>query len=83
MTSRCLSYHIGTVRKSHQCRVCGDIIEAGEIAVIYYGVDEDGFHTSYFHRLCWEYSRDWSESDWDTLNPGSVSREEIWRELEP
>lgn len=76
-----ISDKVGKVRKAHQCRVCGDKIEVGEECHIYRGVADDGFYTGYFHDICWDYSRDWDELDWETCSPGSISRNDIRIEL--
>lgn len=40
----------GKARKSHQCRVCGDMIQPGETCRIYRGVEDgEGFYTLHFH----------------------------------
>lgn len=72
----------GKPRKRHQCRVCGEIIDAGEQCHIYKGVENgDGFYTLYFHNDCWDYSRDWGDIDWETFGPGEISRKKIQEEL--
>ena len=82
MTGQYISHKIGITRKPHQCRVCGDIIDAGESAIIYRGVeDSEGFYTSHFHNDCWDYSRDWDECDWAGLTPGAISRAEVQGEM--
>ena len=77
-----ISNHIGHPRKPHQCRVCGDEIPAKAECMIYRGVENGvGFYTSYFHLLCWDYSRDWEDYEWESISPGCVSREEMRREV--
>lgn len=73
-----ISSNTGKARKSHQCRVCGEQIKPGESCVIYRGVEPgEGFYTLHFHQICWDYSRDWEDQDWETFGPGAVSRKEI------
>ena len=71
--------HVGVVRKDHECRVCGETIRKGETCHIYRGVDRDiGRYTIYFHEPeCWEGSRDWKEWEWESAEPGCVSRDEM------
>ena len=68
-----------TSRTRHECRVCGDIIKAGETCQSYTGVGDYGFYTIYSHTDCWEHSRNWHDDDWDSHTPGTISREEIVR----
>ena len=70
--------HEGKVRKRHLCRVCGEVIAAGEECHIYRGVEDgEGFYTIYFHDECWVGSRDWDEMDWEEMWSGEVPREEM------
>ena len=82
VSSTCISSKIGKPRMSHQCRVCGDIIQAGESCEIYRGVEDGvGFYTLYLHQDCHEYTADWDDTDWETMAPGRISRDEIRAEM--
>lgn len=63
------------VRKDHNCRLCGDIIKSGEVE------RSKGLQTLHFHKVCWNYSREWSESDWEKIKPGDISLDDILEEI--
>ena len=63
-------------RKPHPCRVCGTEISISEQCISYTGVD-DVIYTIYFHFECWDFTRDWDESDWETYSPGFIGRKRI------
>lgn len=68
----------GKARKPHNCRVCDERIEKGELCHIYKGVESgEGFYTLHFHLDCWDHSRSWDYWDWDRHMPGDVSRKEV------
>lgn len=80
--SQYISDKVGKARKSHECRVCGDIIQPGEACHIYKGVEDgEGFYTLHFHPICWDYSRNWEDQDWESCGPGSISRKEVEEEM--
>ena len=82
MSSTRIDEHVGRIRKDHECRVCGEIIKKGSECYIYRGVEDGaGFYSIYFHFECREYSYDWVECDWETMLPGSISRDEIREEM--
>jgi len=70
-----------TVRKPHPCRVCNDTIEKDEKCHATTCVDEKGFFTGYFHKICYEYTADWDSNEWETMVPGSIGRKEIIEEM--
>ena len=82
MSSTCIDEHAGRTRKDQQCRVCGEIIKKGAECYLYRGVEDGtGFYSLHFHLDCREYSGDWDECDWETMGPGSISRDEIIAEM--
>ena len=79
-----ISDKVVKVRKPHQCRICGEIINKDEICVSYRGVEKDiGFYTIYFHHECFDYSNRYIKYDeWDYLTPGNITRQEVLEELD-
>lgn len=76
------SHHESTkTRKPHRCRVCDETINPGDRTHIYRGASYGEAYTIYFHPECWQYSRDWDEVDWECQDPGTVSYDEVKREL--
>lgn len=82
-----MSYtHLGDTkpkaRKTHQCRVCGDLIERGEVYIARRGIGYDGPETVRFHTECEAYSaKHWDDCDWEILGPGEVTREEVLNQM--
>lgn len=61
-------------RKKHECRVCGEIIPAGETVVRRAGFDCDGPWTIHMHPECERLTKDWDSMDWESIGPGELKR---------
>ncbi|NDB77447.1 MAG: hypothetical protein EB141_17700 [Verrucomicrobia bacterium] len=61
-------------RKKHECRVCGEIIPAGEAVIRRAGFDSDGPWAIHMHPECERLTKDWDSMDWESIGPGEVKR---------
>lgn len=77
-----ISDRVIKTRKQHQCRICGEIINKGEMCHNYKAVETgEGFYTLYFHHECFDYADKFIKYDeWDFL-PGTITRQDVLEEL--
>lgn len=64
-------------RKPHECRLCGEKIGPGEVAICRSGFDGDGPWTIYLHPECEPLTKEWDQMDWESFSPGEFKRPKL------
>lgn len=65
-------------RKSHECRVCGERVKAGQPSARWSGVEPgEGWWTSHAHLICARFMDANRREDWECLGPGDYSRKDV------
>ncbi len=64
-------------RKPHECRLCGELIHAGERCHRWSGFHENKPFTSHAHPECYALTARWDDMDWECCLPGDVARPKL------
>lgn len=64
-------------RVPHECRLCGELIPAGQPCVRWTGFFENKPFTSHAHPGCYGLTTNWDSSDWESVLPGDIERPAI------